>query len=189
MKPTSIATLVVITLFGVGAAFFLDAHETRLPRWPKPTAPPPPSPIYTPSTERVQTEAEIASMADEHNHKLELEIGQALASGDAQRRETAFTFLLPELIQVDPGRVMEMWARHDSGKMRDVFRDEIAQQWIARDAAAATRWMKSLDEGDRRASSAAAVASIAFHDPEAARAIADELDGRDGHKQTAAANQ
>jgi hypothetical protein len=175
MKPVSVATLSIVTLLGVGSACLLNAREARLPRWPKPTPPPPPSSIYTASAERVATEAEIASMAETHNQRIALEIEQALISGDAQRREAAFTFLLPELIQVEPGRVVEMFARQPSGKARDLLRDEIARQWVARDVAAATSWMKSLDEGERRASAAAAVASIAFHDPDAAGAVADEL--------------
>lgn len=188
MKPTSIVTLVVITLLGVGTACLLNAREARLPRWPKPTPPPPPSPVYTPSTERVQTAEEIALMAEGHNQTIELEIEHALASGDAQRREAAFTFLLPELIQVDPKRVVEMLARQQPGKARDVLLHEIARQWIARDMSAATAWMKSLEASERRASAAAAVASMEFHDPVAARAVADELGGGLFRRQTAAAN-
>ena len=184
MKRISIVTQVIVTLFGVGTACLLSAHERRLPPWPKATPPPPPSSIYTPSAERVQTAAEIALQAEGHNQMLELEIERALASGDAQYRETVFTFLLPELIQVEPKRVVEMLARQQPGGARDLLRTEIAQQWIARDAAAAIAWMKSLDESERRASAKAAVASIAFHDPDTASVIADEL-GVD-HKQTAA---
>jgi hypothetical protein len=175
MKPTSIVTLVLVTLVGVSTAYLLSAHESRLPPWPKATPPPPPSPIYTPSTERAQTEEEIALMAQGHNQMLESEIESALQGNDPQRRETAFTFLLPELIQVDPDRVVALVARQPPGKGRNVLRTEVAQQWIARDASAAVAWMKSLNDEERRASAAAAVASIAAYDPVTASAVALEL--------------
>ncbi len=175
MKPTSIVTLVLVTLVSVGAAYLLNAKESRLPPWPKATPPPPPSPIYTTSTERAQTEEEIALMAHGHNQMLEGEIENALQGNDPQRRETAFTFLLPELIQVDPGRVVALLARQPPGKSRDELRTEVAQQWIARDASAAVAWMKSLSDEERRASAAAAIASIAGYDPVTANAVALEL--------------
>jgi hypothetical protein len=175
MKPTSVVTLVLVTLAGVGTAYLLNASEARLPPWPKSTPPPPPSPIYTPSTERVQTEEEIALLAQGHNQMLEREIESALQGNDPQQRETVFTFLLPELIQVEPDRVVSLVARQPPGKARTLLRTEVAQQWIARDAAAAVAWMKSLDDEERRASAAAAVASIAGYDPVTARALAIEL--------------
>ena len=175
MKPTSIVTLVLVTLVGVGSAYFLSAHEARLPPWPKATPPPPPSPIYTSSTERVQTEEEIALMAQGHNQMIEREIESALQGNDPQRREAVFTFLLPELIQVDPDRVVAMVARQPPGKARNMLRTEVAQQWIARDVSASVAWMKSLSDDERRASAAAAVASIAGYDPVTASAVALEL--------------
>ena len=46
MKPTSIATLVIATLFAIGTACWIGAREppTRKP-YPKATPPPPASPI------------------------------------------------------------------------------------------------------------------------------------------------
>lgn len=171
MKPTSIVTLVLATLVGVGTAYWLSAHETRRP-WPRPTPPPPPSPIYIPSTERVPTAAEIEIEAQRHNETIALEIEHALVANDPQRREAAFTFLLPELIQVEPRRVAEMFARQKPGEARDTLRGEIARQWIARDPAAAIAWMKSLDDHERQASAAAAVSSIAPHSPAEAVVLA-----------------
>lgn len=171
MKPTSLITLVLATLMGVGTACWLSAHEGRR-RWPKPTPPPPPSPIYIPSTERVPTAAEIELEALRHTETIALEIEHALASNDRQRREAAFTFLLPELIQVEPKRVVEMLARQEPGEARDTLRGEIARQWIARDPEAAIAWMKSLDEPERRTSAATAVKSIVAHSPAEASILA-----------------
>ncbi|MEO8017318.1 MAG: hypothetical protein ABI769_05865 [Pseudomonadota bacterium] len=163
MKPNSIVTLIAATLLGVGTAYWLGASEGRRP-WPKPTPPPPPSPIYTPSRERAPTSEEIAHQAREHNQRLVLEIRRALATTNAGQRETAFTFLLPELLQVDPARVAAMVARQEPGEARDTLRTEVVRQWIARDAPAAIAWMKTLDADERRASAVTAVAALAAHD-------------------------
>ena len=94
---------------------------------------------------------------------------------DAQRREAVFTFLLPELVQVDPPRVIAMVARQTPGEARDTLRIEVTRQWMARDPEAAVRWMKTLPEGDRRASAAIAVESIIGHSPSEAVALANEF--------------
>lgn len=174
MRPTSIVTLVLLTLFGVGIAFWLDARETRR-HWPKATPPPPPSPIYTQSPERAPDEEEIARQAREHNGRLEAGIERALVAKDPQRREAAFTFMLPELVQVDPVRVVAMLARREPGEARDSLRTEMTRQWIARDPEAAVRWMKTLSEAERLESATTAVESILAHSPEEAAALADEF--------------
>jgi hypothetical protein len=174
MRLTSICSIVLATLIGVGAAFWLDAKEPRKP-WPKATPPPPPSPIYTPSKEVAPGEEEIAAIARDHNQRLEVEIGTALMGKDAVRREAAFTFLLPELVQVDPDRVVAMVAKLEPGKARDTLRSEVSRQWIAKDPAAAVRWMKSLPEDEGRASATTAIESIAAHSPDEARRLADEF--------------
>lgn len=174
MKPTSIVTLVLATLLCVGSAVWLSASEKRKP-YPKPTPPPPASPIYHPSPERAQTAEEIDRDLLEHDSRVEREIELALVSNDAQRREAAFTFLLPELIQVAPQRVIAMVARQEKGEARNTLRTEVTRQWIARDAREAIAWIKSLDDAERRASAITAVAWIAPHDPIAARKLADEL--------------
>ena len=150
MRPIPIVTLVLVTLLGVGAACWIDAGEKPRRHWPKPTPPPPPSPIYTPSTEHAWSEEEIAQQAREHNARLEAEIERALISKDAQRRETVFTFLLPELLQVDPPRVIAMVARQRPGEARTTLIAEVTRQWIARDPAAAALWMKGLPEDELR---------------------------------------
>jgi len=174
MRLTSIVPLLLATLIGVGAAFWLDAREARKP-WPKATPPPPPSPIYTPSKEVAPDEAQIVEMAREHNQRLAYTIGQALAVKDAGRREAVFTFLLPELVQVDPDLVVAMVENLEPGEARDTLRTEVSRQWIARDPGAAIRWMKTLPEGERHASARAAVQSMIAHSPDEAAALAREF--------------
>jgi hypothetical protein len=175
MRSISVATLLFITLFGVGTAFWIDAGEKPRRHWPKPTPPPPPSPNYTPSREPVQSEEDIAKQASEHNARLEMEIERALSAKDAQRREAVFTFLLPELLQVDPARVVAMVARQGPGDARATLLKEVSRQWLARDPGEAARWMKSLPEEERRASAASALESILAYGPTEAAALADEL--------------
>src|SRR5687767_7152308 len=176
MRQISIVSLLLVTLLGVGAAFWIDAAEKPRRHWPKPTPPPPPSPIYTPSREHAPSEDEIAQQAREHNGRLEAEIEGALMARDSQRREAAFVFILPELVQVDPSRVVAMVARQGPGKDRDTLRTEVTRAWFARDPEAAVRWMKTLPENERRASAAIAVESILGHSPTEAAALADEFD-------------
>ena len=175
MRPISIASLVLIALLGVGVAFWIDAGEKPRRQWPKPLPPPPPSPIYTPSREPVQTEAEIEQQARDHNARLETEIERALISKNAQRRETVFTFLLPELLQVEPQRVVAMVSRQGPGEARSTLISEVARQWFSMDPVEAARWMKTLPEEERRASTAAAVEWIYPQSPAEATALADEF--------------
>jgi len=174
MRLTSLVSVLLVTLLGVGAAFWLDAKEARRP-WPKPTPPPPPSPIYTPSKETAPSEEEIVEMAREHNQRLEHTIEQALIEKDAEQREAAFTFLLPELVQVDPDRVAAMVAAFGPGEARDTLRTEVTRQWIAKDPDAAIRWMKTLPEDEQQASARIAVESISAHSPAEAAALAEQF--------------
>jgi len=174
MKPTSIITLCLLTLIGVGSAVWLNAGE-KLKPYPKPTPPPPASPIFNESPERAQTAEEIDRDLREHDDRVEREIEKALLSDDAQRLEAAFVFLLPELLQVAPDRVTAMVARQAPGRARDTLCTDVTRQWIATDAGSAIAWIKSLDGDDRRASAMTAVNWIAAHDPEAAIRLADEL--------------
>jgi hypothetical protein len=171
MRHTPIVALLLAALVGLAATFLLGAKEPRRP-WPKPTPPPPPSPIYTPSTEHAMSEADIAQQAAEHNQRLEQEISGALKNRDPQRLEAAFTFLLPELVQVDPERVVAMVAKLEPGESRDTLRSEVSRQWIAKDPSAAISWMKTLPEDERRASASTAIASIAAHSPAEAKDLA-----------------
>jgi hypothetical protein len=174
MPPKTIATIALIMLLGMSTAFCSDAGGKRRP-WPKPTPPPPPSPIYTESAEPALNEEQISQMAASHNARLGEELEGALLSKDAQRREAAFVFILPELVQVDVQRLVDMVARQPRGEPRDTLRTELTRAWVARDPASAMRWMKTLSHEERRASGAAAIEFIFPQDPAEAEALADEL--------------
>ena len=99
---------------------------------------------------------------------------------DPQQRETAFTFLLPELLQVEPKRIVDLVAKQEPGEVRDLLRDEVARVWIQADERAAVDWIKTLDEAERSSAANTAVAVIASRDPAGAIELADELGvGRD----------
>jgi hypothetical protein len=102
-------------------------------------------------------------------------VERALLARDPRGREAAFTFLLPELIQVEPRLVVEMVDAQQPGEARDTLRTELARQWISRDRDAAIGWMRTLDEGERRASAFAAMDAIAAAAPEQAIFIADQF--------------
>jgi hypothetical protein len=174
MKPTSIVALVAATLAGIGAAFWLSADEPRKP-WPKPTPPPAASPVFVPSKEHASTPEEIELAARSHNEQLAVAIERSLVARDPHQRETAFTFLVPELLQVEPKRVMAMVAKQEPGEVRDLLLDEVARVWIQADKSAATAWIKSLDEAERKSAANTAVAVIASRDPPGAIELADQL--------------
>lgn len=176
MKPSYLVTLVTAALVCAGAALLLGASDPKNKPWPKPTPPPPPSPIYHESRERVPGEEEIAAQASTRYQLIELEIERSLHGRDPQLREAAFTFLLPELIQVEPKRVVALFDRQKPGEARETLRSEIARQWTVRDLPAAVAWMKSLDEQERRASADDAVKSIAPYAPAVANRLAREFD-------------
>jgi hypothetical protein len=181
MKPTSIVTLVVATLIAIGSACWLGAREppTRKP-YPKATPPPPASPIYTQSRETAPSLEDIEREAREHDARLEIDIERAVHSRDATMRETAFVFLLPELIQVAPDRAVALVARQKPGEPRDTLRMEVARQWITRDRDAAMRWIGSLEEPERGAAAQDAVRELTPVAPEQAIYVADAFGiGRD----------
>jgi len=184
MKPATLSLVVgtVLTLVvAIGAAYRLDAREPRKPYPRAPPPPPPPSPVFTPAREPAPNAEEIERLARSHNARLALQIESALYARDPHLREQAFTFLLPELLQLEPTRATDMVARQDPGEMRDLLRDEVARQWVSRDPDAAIRWIKSFDsEPERRASSQVAVRTLASVQPAQAIYVADELGvGRD----------
>ncbi|HTU67916.1 MAG TPA: hypothetical protein VMF52_18350 [Steroidobacteraceae bacterium] len=184
MKPTipAIAAVTLVALAAtIGSAYYLRADEKRKP-WPKPTPPPPASTIYEESKEAVPTAEEIAAEAATHNRGLALQIERAALGRDAHARETAFTFLLPELLQFEPQLLVDMVKEQPPGEVRDTLRTEVAQQWISRDRDAAIDWMKSLDDGERRAAASAAIHAIASAAPEQALYVANVFDiGHDGY--------
>lgn len=177
MKPTTIAivAVTVAALFAtIGSAYYLDAREPRKP-YPKATPPPDPSPIYVPSNEPVLSEKEIEQRAHDHNAMLAHTIESALLARDPQRREAVFVFLLPELLQLEPERLVEMVKRQEPGEARDALRNEVALQWIQRDRDAAIRWMKSLDENERNRSAQVAVEALQPIAPDQAILVAEQL--------------
>jgi hypothetical protein len=176
MKPHLVtlvlAALVVAALGGIGAAAWLAVDESRRPS-PGPAVA---SPIYT----APRRAADPGEKFDDHNQLLALEIERALVAADTQQRETAFNFLLPELLHAEPGRVVAMVAAQQPGEARDALRSEVARLWIVADPAAAVAWIKSLEGGERHAAADTAVAAIAARSAPEAVALADEFGvGRD----------
>lgn len=176
VKTITIVAVAAVALFAaIGTAWRLDAREPRKP-YPKATPPPPASQVFKDLREPVPDERAIEARARDHNAQLEQQIERALVARDPQQRETVFTFLLPELLQVEPERVVAMVARQKPGEARDVLRDEVAQQWVTRDRDAAVRWMKSLeDPGERMHAAQVAVDSLAAIAPEQAIYVAHEF--------------
>lgn len=180
IKTISIIAVTVAALFAaVGTAYRLDAREPKKP-YPKATPPPPASNVFVESQEPAMTEAQIEAQARDHNAQLERQIERALLARDPHQRETVFTFLVPELLQFEPERLVGLFARLQ-GEPRDALREELARQWISRDRDAAIRWMKSLeDERERKHAAHVAVDSLAAIAPEQAIYVANQFDvGRD----------
>lgn len=166
--------MLAATLAGVGIAFWLSANEARKP-WPKPTPPPPASPVFKTSKEPAITPEEIDQAARSHNERLALTLERSLMGKDAEQREMAFTFLLPELLQVEPERVVAMLAKQAPGPASDQLREEVARVWIQADTRGAVAWLKSLSAAERKLAANAAVAVIAERDPTGAIELAAEL--------------
>jgi len=170
MKPATV-TVVCAALLALGA---------KTP-YPKATPPPPPSPEFTPSPERAPTEKEIDKATRQHYAELAMAIERALVARNPEQRETAFTFLLPELLQVEPQRVVEMVKKQEPGEARDALRNEVARQWIMRDREAAAAWIKSLEnKAERHDAAEIAVTTLAAVAPDQAIEVADQFGiGRD----------
>ena len=151
-------------------------------RKPAPPAPPSAAERTTrpePLARTLATSAvDAAAESENRSRQLASGIESALVSNDAGRRETALTVLLPELVQTEPARVVDLVARQPPGESRDALRDELARQWITRDTAAATAWLASL--GEESGSAAVAVRALAAVSPAQAIDLADRLGvGRD----------
>jgi hypothetical protein len=184
MSRTSIISIVAVSLLAAGTAYWLKASEgqavpassAKRPKvWPKPTEPPPASPNYHDLEESVPSEEDIEREASEHTAMMERDVERALLSGNAQDLEAAFVYLLPELLQVEPDRLLGLMARLEPGEAQDTLRREVVQVWVHQDVPAAMRWMKSLDEPERRALAIVAVTALAPFEPGQASAIAREF--------------
>lgn len=177
MKPASIVAVVIVALIAAGSAMLIDAGERpRRKPYPKPTPPPPASPIFHDVREPAPDAEEIARMASEHEEALLLEVERALVARNPDRREAAFTFLLPELIQVAPQGLAALYERQ-RGEARELLRVELARQWIAMDRDAAIRWIRSLpDEAECRHSVREAVRALAPVAPQDAIYVAAQFE-------------
>src|SRR5262249_55708999 len=154
--------VVVVACAVLGSAWLLWAHESRHdPRpivpYPKATPPPPPSSVFTPSRDAAPSAEDIEREAREHVDVLAAGLWRCLESRDARARETAFTFVMPELVQTAPRRLVALLKDAPPGDARDTLRTELARQWITRDRDAAIEWMQSLDDRERRAAAVAAM--------------------------------
>jgi hypothetical protein len=166
----------LIVLFALGG-WWRGAPKT--PRVPPSVVVPAQTP---PGKASPASAAEPAAAANrEATDRLVLEIQRGLLARDPQQRETAFNFLLPNLLSQEPERAVDMVARQEPGEARDALRNEVARQWITRDSAAAIAWMKMIDsETERRESATVAVAALAAVSPGQAIRLAEEFGiGRD----------
>jgi hypothetical protein len=165
------------------AAVLVHAWVVRKPAPPAPLLMDVPT-RQEPVPQRLARQSAIAAVdsaaaSPDRDRQLALEIESALVSGDTHRRETAFAVLLPELLQAEPARVVDMVARAPSGDARDALREEVARQWITRDTEAAVTWLQSLGE-ERAAGARMAVRALAAVSPAQAIDVADRLNvGRD----------
>jgi hypothetical protein len=116
----------------------------------------------------------------EAGRQRQLEIERALVSNNPRQRDAAFGLLLPELLDLDSARVVELVARQE-GETRNNLRDEVVRLWIRKDRDAAVMWMASFEnEWERKASAAVAMRTLAAINPAQAIAVAGEFDaGRD----------
>jgi hypothetical protein len=176
MRNPFITSLLAVTLITLSTACSPEEGYKRPKVWPKPTEPPPASPIYHDVDEKMPSEEEIERAAGEYYSILETELERALMGNDLVRRETVFVHILPELLQVEPDRVIALHARLKPGEPRETLGTEIAQLWASSDAPAAARWMRTLEEDERRSAAMAAVTTLAPWEPRAALQIADEFD-------------
>ena len=134
-----------------------------------------------PALDRPATSAELSDADRVRIQQIALGIERALVARDSRQRETAFAFLLPELIELQSERVVAMVARQEPGETRDLLRDEVVRQWIVRDRDAAIAWMGSLEnEVEREASATLAMRTLAATSPAEAIEVADQFGvGRD----------
>jgi hypothetical protein len=121
------------------------------------------------------------SEVPERAQQITFAIERALVARDSRQRDTAFAFLLPELIELDPVRVAALVARQEPGETRDVLRDEVVRLWIVRDADAAIAWIGTLENAaELKASAATAMRTLAASSPARAIEVADQFGiGRD----------
>jgi len=173
----SLAALIAV-LTAVSAAHLSGTRDTNKPH-PQSIARVR-APIHSPTVHSAPSANEIVSSANERNRQLAIAIERALVSRDSQQRETAFNFVLPELLREEPDRLIAIVARQEPGEARDALRDEVVRQWITHDRDAAIEWMNSLEQADRTTCATIAMRTLAAINPAQAIAVADQFGvGRD----------
>jgi hypothetical protein len=173
----SLAALIAV-LTAVSAFRLFDTRDAN-ERRPQ-TVTPLPALINLPTVRSALSANESAPASPEHSRQLALAIERALVSREPHHRETAFNFVLPELLRDEPNRVVAIVARQEPGEARDALRDEVARQWITNDRDAAIEWMHTLNQADRTASATIATRTLAAINPAQAIAVADQFGvGRD----------
>jgi hypothetical protein len=173
----SLAALIAV-LTAVSAVHLSDKRDANKSR-PQ-TGAPSPVHINWSTMQSAPSVNETASTAQERNRQLATAIERALVSREPHHRETAFNFVLPELLREEPDRVIAIVARQEPGEQRDALRDEVARHWITQNPDAAIEWMNSLEQADRTASATIATRTLAAINPAHAIAVADEFGiGRD----------
>ena len=179
MKRTSFILISAALVVGLSAGYWFDGRETRPQEFTPPVAVASPSAAAV--SKRVASLGATSVAADARVQQIALAIDRALVARDPRQRETAFTFLLPELLELQPERVIVMVAQQEPGETRDALRDEVVRQWIVRDRDAAIAWMGSLDdEAERQASATLAMRTLAATSPAEAIEVADQFGiGRD----------
>jgi hypothetical protein len=178
MKSRPLPTIFAAMLIAISSAHCADPLEGTYERpkvWPKATPPPDASPIYHDLKERVPDEEEIEDDAASYYGRMAHEIAESLGSGDAQKREAAMVFLLPELLQVEPKRVVDLHGGLGAGAARDTLRTEVARLWANQNLPAAIAWMKTLEEKERRLAVYEAVDSLLAFEPGQAMALIREF--------------
>jgi hypothetical protein len=175
MRKNFITSLLASTLLTFSIACSPEDGYKRPKVWPKPTEPPPASPIYQDVEEKVLTEEEIDRAAGEYNGILQAELEAALMGDDLVRRETVFVHILPELLQVEPKRIVDLHASMKPGEPRKTLCTEIAQLWASSDPSAAAEWIKTLEGEERRLAGMTAVTTLAPWEPHAALRLAGEF--------------
>jgi hypothetical protein len=172
----TLPVIFALTIAGAGALalVFTNARDANV------------APVATeaaPSEVRSATAAPTLNTPRENSaasdSRRELDIERALMSDNPQLREATFNVALPELLDSNPQRVIELVARQQ-GEARDLLRDEVARQWIRKDRDAAKIWMGSLEGEERKSSAIVAMRTLAAIEPAQAVAVADEFEvGRD----------
>lgn len=172
-RISAIAGSIALVAAATGAMVLLGTGKERPP---ESASPPPAEASFAASAARATTPAEFRDAPPTRNEQIALAIERALVARNPHQRETAFAFLVPELIELDPDRIVAMVARQEQGETRIALRDEVVRAWIVRDRAAAVEWLSTFeDEGERKACAMIAMRTLAASSPPLAIEVADQF--------------